>query len=93
MSNQTNTIDDLRNLLMETMRGVKDGSLDIERAKAVSDIGQTVINAAKVEVEYAKATGQAGCRFLGNDAAPALPSGDTVTPVPGGRIVTHKLKG
>ena len=88
-----NTIDDLRSMLMDTMRAVKDGSIDIDKAKAISDLGQTVINAAKVEVDYAKATGQNGSRFLGNDSAPALPSGDTVTPVPGGRIVTHKLKG
>jgi hypothetical protein len=34
--------------------------MDIERAKAVADVAQTIINSAKVEVEHLKATGQTG---------------------------------
>lgn len=86
----SNTIDDLRAMLMDTMRDLKDGKIDIERAKAISDTAQTLVNVAKVEVDYAKLTGQSGSRFLG------LPdqtrsNGTTVVPIPGGRKITHKI--
>ena len=36
----------------------------LERAKAVSDISQTIINTGKLEVEYMKQTGMAGTGFV-----------------------------
>ena len=54
-----NDIDDLRKHLFETLEALKDkkAPMEIDRAKAISDIAQTIINSAKVEVDYAKATG------------------------------------
>lgn len=52
-----NKITDLRDHLFETLEALKDPDkpMDIERAKAISDVAQTIINSAKVEVEMAKA--------------------------------------
>jgi hypothetical protein len=60
------TVEDLRQHLFETLVALKDkeNPMDLARAKAVSDVAQVIINSAKVEVEYAKATGAVGSAFL-----------------------------
>lgn len=68
-------IADLRELLFETIEGVKSGNLDIEKAKVIGDLSQVMVNTAKVEVDYAKATGQRGSNFL--EKAEELPPGIT----------------
>ena len=54
-----NGIDDLRNHLFAALEGLADhdNPLDLDRAKAISEVAQTVINSAKVEVDYLKVTG------------------------------------
>lgn len=54
-----NKIEDLRNHLFEALEALKDTEkpMDIERARAIADVAQVVINSAKVEVEFLKATG------------------------------------
>ena len=47
----------MRNILFESMRMVKDGTLDIEKAKSISAMAQTIINSVKVEVDFLKLTG------------------------------------
>lgn len=59
MSND-NTIKGLRDIMFDTLRGVKNGSIDIDKAKAINDTAQTIINSAKVEVDFMKVTGHAG---------------------------------
>jgi hypothetical protein len=75
------TINDLRNALFETIEAVKSGNMEIERAKTISDLAQVIVNTAKVEVEYAKATDATGSTFLEMETmtAPegALPQGIT----------------
>lgn len=51
-------INALREHLFATLEGLRDNSIDIERAKAISEVSQTIINAAKVEVQYLETTGQ-----------------------------------
>ncbi len=47
-----NTLDDLRNHLFATLEALQDPDkpMEVERAKAISHTGQTIINSAKVEV-------------------------------------------
>lgn len=74
-----NRIEDLRNHLFETIEQLKDkdAPMEIERAKAVSEVAQTMINSAKVEVEYLKVTDQVrGSGFLENDKPKLTPIGD-----------------
>lgn len=61
-----NKIEDLRNILFETMEKLmdQDEPMDIDRARAVSAIAQTVINTAKVEVDFMKLTGAGGSTFI-----------------------------
>ncbi|TYP71566.1 MULTISPECIES: hypothetical protein [Nitrosomonas] len=54
MNNNQNNITELRAILFDTLRGLKDKSIDIEHAKAISDTAQVIINSAKVEADYAK---------------------------------------
>ena len=69
-----NKIEDLRNHLFAALEGLsdQDNPMEIDRAKAISDVAQTIINSAKVEVEYLRVAGGRVSEFL---AAP-LPSGD-----------------
>lgn len=74
-----NKVEDLRNHLFEVIEGLKDGSVDIEMAKAIADVGQVIVNSAKVEVDYLRVTGAAeGSGFIpGMPRGPApLPAGD-----------------
>jgi hypothetical protein len=77
--------------------------MDIDRARAVSDIAQTIINTAKAEIDYAKATGAAVHsslietspdlpRLAGKPVVEATSHGTrTVTTLPNGATVTrHK---
>lgn len=52
-----NKISDLRDHLFETIERLKDKEkpMDLARAKAISDVAQTIINVAKVEVDLARA--------------------------------------
>ncbi len=52
-----NKITDLRDHLFETIEALKDPDkpMDLERARVISDVAQTIINTAKVEVDLVKA--------------------------------------
>lgn len=55
-----NKIDDLRNHLFETLEALKDEDkpMDLDRARAIADVGRVIVDSAKVEVEFLKTTGQ-----------------------------------
>jgi hypothetical protein len=62
------TIDDLRNTLFETLQALKDKDqpMEIDRALAIKDVAQVIVNSAKVEVEHlriaaAPAAGSSRC--------------------------------
>lgn len=61
-----NKIEDLRNLLFETIEKLLDDDkpMDVERAKTVAEVAQTVINSAKIENEFIKLTGNEGTGFI-----------------------------
>lgn len=80
------TITDLRAALFETLQQVKNGTMDLDKARAVNELGKTLIDSAKVEVEYLRATGGGESTFLDTAAgADNLPPGVT------GRTV-HRLR-
>lgn len=56
-----NKITDLRNHLFETIEMLKDGDMEetkmtVNKAKAISNVAQVIINSAKLEIEYMKAS-------------------------------------
>ena len=59
-----NNITELRDVLFETLRDLKSGKIKKEDAKAISEVAQTIINSAKVEVDYARHTGKKTTGFL-----------------------------
>lgn len=54
-----NKIDDLRNHLFAALEALADEEkpMEIERAQAIADVAQTIINSAKVEVDLLKVVG------------------------------------
>lgn len=89
-----NDIISLRAHLFETLSALQDkeNPMDIDRARAVGEVAQVIINSAKVEVDYARVTGKSGSCFLG-----VTPKKEGVTPTGKisvvGNITTHKLRG
>jgi len=55
-----NKISDLRDHLFETLEALKDkeSPMELDRAEAICRVSQTIINSAKVEVEYAQTVGE-----------------------------------
>ncbi len=100
MSND-NTITGLRDIMFKTLRGIQDGTLDVDKAKAINDTAQTIINSAKVEVEFLKATGSpASTGFIGGDnkmkEITNTPTGTKVTekdPATGTTSTVHRMRG
>ena len=76
------TMDDLRNELFETIAAVRNGKCDVATARAVADLSQTVINSARAEADFARATGRSVISGLiqqdqsATQPAASLPSGD-----------------
>lgn len=54
------TLDDLREHLFATLEALRDKEkpMEIERAKAIATVAAAVIDSAKAEVTYVKATGR-----------------------------------
>lgn len=69
-----NQIEDLRNHLFAALEALSDADkpMEIDRARAIADVGKTIIESAKVEVDYLKVTGAIrGSAFMaGIDTAP-----------------------
>lgn len=57
-----NKIEDLRNHLFETIEKLTDDDkpMPLDRARAVADVAQVIINSAKLEVDYIRAIGSKG---------------------------------
>src|ERR1017187_5676513 len=56
---QINDINAVRTALFETLRGLSDKNnpMEIERAKAICEVSQAIVNTAKVEIDFARVTG------------------------------------
>jgi len=75
----SNTISTLYDALFETLQAARAGSMDIERVKAINDTAQTIVNAAKVEVDHMKVTGGSGAGFMSSGGDKLLLPGRSVT--------------
>lgn len=84
-----NDINQLRSALFETLQSVKSGDMDISRAKAISEVAQTIINTAKVEIDYMQASGaDVVSGFIGN---PQQRSQPVLTQIPSRQGVADQL--
>ena len=64
------TTDDLREFLFDTMKDVRNGKVDPNEAKSITGLAGAIIDSAKVDIEYAKAS-----RELGHTTPAQLVSG------------------
>lgn len=79
------SIQDLREALFATLKGVKDGSIDIDKARAINELGKTICDTARVEVDYVKTAGGQSS-FLEKPKDDELPPGVT-------GITRHQIRG
>lgn len=93
MSDQPqNDIVELRSTLFDTLRALssKDNQMELDRAKAINETAQTIINTVKAEYDALKVIGGTGSGFIS-----ALPPPKSSPPVseqskPG--VTTHMLR-
>lgn len=52
-----NSLAELRAVLFETIRGVRAGNTDLDTARSVNSIAQTLVDTGRLEVEYARVMG------------------------------------
>lgn len=95
----SHTIEDLRRRLFDTIDGVKAGTTSIDQAKTIADLSQVIVNTAKVEVDYLRATDDGKSQFLSATADtsnPPLGGGDTDTKVLASGVLSitrHRIGG
>ena len=102
------TIDDLRDMMFETLQALKDKEkpMEIDRALAMKEVAQMIVNSAKVEVDHMRISGGAGSGFIpvqSADRRPMLPGDSmtvvtkagskTITQLPGATVTQHKMRG
>lgn len=80
-------ISDLRELLFDTIAEVRSGNLDVEKAKVVNALSQTIVESAKVEVAFIAQTDAEGSGFM--EHGEGLP-GDLPQGITGRRV--HRLR-
>lgn len=81
-------IDDLRNILMDTLKDLRDrdNPMELDRARTVRDVAVALVDTARVENEYLKITNGDRSEFIGRPEDDELPNGIT-------GIVRHRLAG
>lgn len=85
----TNSLAELRAVLFDTIRGVRAGNTDLDQARSVNALAQTLVDTGRLEVEYARVMGSdIETEFL---PAKAEQSGTPGTPGIKGTTV-HRLR-
>ncbi|MEX3967324.1 hypothetical protein AB4Y42_34705 [Paraburkholderia sp. EG286B] len=86
-------MNDMREHLMQTLAALRDkeNPMDIDRAKAVAHVASVLVDTAKVEVEYIKATDAiGGSAFMDNQKRLPGDSPSAVERTPTGLV--HRAK-
>lgn len=75
-----NKIEDLRDHLFATIEALrdKDHPMEVDRARAIRDVAQVIVNSAKVENEFIRETGSIGSGFIPHSRQ--LPGGKGMGP-------------
>lgn len=62
-----NNLSELYGHAFDTLRGLKDGTVNIDQAKARNDTIQTIVNIAKAEIDYARVAKTVSPSFFSGD--------------------------
>ncbi len=98
----SNDINELRSVLFDTLHGLKSGTLDIDRAKTMSDVAQTIINTAKVEIDHIRIAGGNSSFIATNLEIESGPNPKSIKTTTGTKTITnlngivvtrHKMEG
>ena len=87
-------ITSLREHLMQTLASLRDreNPMEPDRARAIGQVASVLIDSARVEVDYIKATGADRSGFLEEPQPPQLENSPTAhNPFPS--VVRHRLNG
>lgn len=68
----TKNITDPRTLLFDSIDGVKNGALDLDKAKIINELSKTLVDTARAEIDHAKITGGMAGDFMETGAAARL---------------------
>lgn len=83
------SIGDLRETLFATLDAVKNGTLDLDKARQINEVAKTIVETAKVEVDYLRVAGGGESSFIdtavGADNLPAT--------LPQNSVFQHRLQG
>lgn len=72
-----NNLNSLNEILFETLRGVKDGTIDDKKAQTITNVSNSIINNAKMQLNAYKLTkGVAYSETFGKPSRNVLESGD-----------------
>lgn len=66
----TASLDALQSMLLQTLQGVTDGSIDLSSAKVINQLVQTSFNGAKIEADFLRATQRTHSTFFDPHAQP-----------------------
>lgn len=90
-------IDDMRAHLMAALASLRDreNPMEPDRARAMAQVASVLVDTARVEVDYIKATGADRSDFLEGKTThqPALPNSEPQAHNPFPNVVQHKLRG
>ena len=85
-------IDDLRATLADVIKDVRSGKLDIDRAKTINELSKSIIDTAKVEVDYAKHTDTQASQFVAGGRGNSHRAERTINEdTPGVRRITNRI--
>ena len=97
-------ITDLRAILFDAINGVKNGEIDLDKAKTINELSRTLVDTARAENDHIRYSGGTGSDFMSQPNRPLLPGESsrertgngtkTITALPGGATITqHKMRG
>ncbi len=83
-------IQTLREQMFLTLQGIKDGSISIDKAKAICQVGDVIVASAKIEVDFIRANGGGKSDFILEDKnTKQTPTGHLTV---NGVSTVHRLK-
>lgn len=92
----SNNITTLRETLFATIEGIRNKTIDLDTARAINEVSKTVVDTARVEVDFIRATGQAEATSFLTPEEPKLPEPPAKpAELPNGitSITRHHLRG